>query len=563
MNNQGVYREQTTMVFNRITNFWKSFDIISKLFYGLTFIILCSLFIENHLFSISHELLSFREIDDVAFQSTIKRVHVLIDNMQFSMLFEINDYAYGWIFWAPIAILTYPLYLLGENFSIYWPIITAPRQISLLFGILSLYIIRKILLKNDISEKSIAITVLLFALFPTFGYFSLRFGTVNAVMFFSLLTFYLALKNTPSTSKGRFFIVLSLAVAGGIKLSGLLIAPLIFALVVLRYERESMSRTIRDLVISSLVFILLLIAFTNPALFTYPFNEMVGHKYLEILQHFIGITKIASGATDPYLRFFEAVFGSGLNFIAITMLFIGIILNLIKNKTARFDMLAIIAVILIASLYLFFNVTNGKSAGLYFTSISFLFLLGVIGWSGTRFGFIILVILLALFSTDLFNRVLNLNDDKNLSWHHLSYYIKKSESKDKLDTANDISRCINILNKKKWSGHVFVDFTLPTGFNALTYPRACISFAWNNLSPSGSYCPQRPVDFLVLDNAAPGYLPDQEFEEKLQLSDQVIAEGLQVDRTSRKNLIENGYFGNQKFTLVCEFDQAKIYKAVK
>jgi len=95
---------------------------------------------------------SFREIDDIAFQDTLRRVHLLIENAQYSEIWQINDYAYGWIYWAPTALITYPLYILSSHTGLDWPLIVTPRQFSLFFAILSLFVLRKILTKIGVSQ---------------------------------------------------------------------------------------------------------------------------------------------------------------------------------------------------------------------------------------------------------------------------------------------------------------------------------------------------------------------------------------------------------------------------
>ena len=113
--------------------------ISARFCYFTIVLILTSLFLENFIFSENIGLLGFREIDDYAFQSTLRTIH------SGSRFFSLNDYAYGWIYWAFMAIITYPFYLISHYLSIDWPLIVVPRQVSLLSGIASLFYLRKIL----------------------------------------------------------------------------------------------------------------------------------------------------------------------------------------------------------------------------------------------------------------------------------------------------------------------------------------------------------------------------------------------------------------------------------
>lgn len=531
--------------------------------YGISAVVLCALFVENFVLSSSFDILGFRAIDDVAFQEVLRRIHLTIESGQFNQLYNINDYAYGWIFWFPLALITYPLYFASAHFAIDWPLIVAPRQISLAFGIASLLLIRKILKKYGAPEYLAAAGFLVFLLFPSFGYASLRFGTINAVMFFSVLSFYLAVRENVSTSRSRFFVVCALALAGGVKLSGLFILPLIFLLIAIRYEFKSIYVLLRDLMVSMALFGVLLIAFSNPSLFAYKFEPKYGQEYFHILSYFIGVAKLETGPSDPFIRFYSFFFGSPVNAICVSIVFFGLIMQAIKSKTNRLDMLASCGLITVVLAYLLFAVKDISRATSYFTGVSFLLLLGLLFLGGLRRGKAVLIGIIFLQLLDLtyrallqYNRPPIVND---VSWHHLSDYVKNVKSANYIGESKRIADCIGAKDKS-WSGHLFVDFTVPTGFNSLSYPNACTSVAWNNLSQNGKYC-SRQIDYIVLDKMAPGALPKELFDLKVKESDPKVASGLLLDRESRKIIANGDYFDGRLFIKVCDMDSVQVYAA--
>jgi hypothetical protein len=527
--------------------------------YGISAVILVTLFVENFVLSSGFDILRFREIDDVAFQETLRRVHLAIEAGQFRHLFVINDYAYGWVFWFPLALVTYPLYLVSTHFAIDWPLIVAPRQISLAFGIATLLLMRKIFKKYGMPEWIAAAGFLVFLLFPSFGYTSLRFGTVNEVMFFSVLSLYLAVAENHSTLRGRLFAAAALALAGGVKLSGLLISPLIVALIALRYEFKSFSVLARDLMLSTALFVVLLIAFSSPYLFAYPFQPQYGQEYFKTLSYFIGVTKLATGPLEPFERFYSVFFGSVANAICMSILFFGLLMHALKSKADRLDALASIGVLLLIVAYLFYSVKNGNSAALYLTSISFLLLFGLLYFSGLRGGKIILIVIISLELMDLTHRAWLQYEIASASWNHLAYYIKGVKSIHDIDESSLISDCIGAKDKN-WGSHLFVDHTVPTGFNSLHYPKACISVAWNNLSPDGKYC-DRKIDYIVMDKLAPGSLPGDLFDSMVKTADPKIASDLLVDRESRKTIANGDHFDGRHFVKTCDLDTVQVYAA--
>lgn len=535
----------------------RSYRYYTSICYFLAAAVVACLFAENFVYSDNIGMLGFREIDDTAFQTVLRRVHLELQAGRLGGFFAINDYAYGWIFWAPLALLTYPFFLLSQTLSIDWPLIVAPRQISLLLTVLSMVVIRKTLKRFDVPEWGCASGVLLFILFPTSGYFSMRFGTVTAVSFFALLTIYLALRENPTTAGGRSRVALSLAFAGGVKLSGLLIAPLALFFVLRRMKGQSIAAFI----VPVITFLLALVLLTNPQFVLVPFRPQVGTDYWATLNHFLEVTRTPQGPSIPLDRLFEGAFGSKIFAFVIAVLGGGWVLAIAGRKEIRAEMITTLIWVLAVATYLALTVKNSGSVGSYFTGVSFLFVLGVIGYARTPKGIYLLALLVVLTLADLVGRAKLEYAGQLHPWNHFSYFIKETRSSTDVVLASKTIDCISEKEKDVKVEHIFIDHTAPSAMNPVSHPNVCISVAWNNLSPAGRYC-DKPVDFLILDTRdAVGFLPHEKFEERIRATDTKAAEAFKLDRQNRETLASSGMFGNQRFQLACDLGRLRVYKS--
>lgn len=533
------------------------------LIYIVLVVLLLSLFIENFILSEDFRILQFRSIDDLAFQLVLRDIHVAMSQGNFLSLLQRNDYGYGWIFWFPLGIITYPLYLINTYFSVAWPLISFPRQLSLVFGLGSLWFLHKILDRMAIPRWACASSVLIFALFPTFGSFSLRFGTVNAVMFFAVLAVYFAQKDEPSTRTGRLKVIVCVAAAGGIKLTGLLIAPLAFCLILSRLKWAGWTGLIKIGIQSVVTFLIFLIFFLNPALFVAPFDFSIWTKYVSIIKHFVGVTRDTTEVVGFFDLLLTIVFGKGIAIFSYILLFIGIGILYAKDKLIRRDLAAILFSYFFVAIYLAWSVNNAASAVIYMTVVSFLLVVGVGGWAKCRYGKIAVFIIFLILAINVFigAGVLKQFGYGNQPVNHFSFFTAEGGRAKKLEIVSNIDQCLDIKDKIHWTGHVFVDYTLPNGLNQFTLPKACVSVAWGNLSPNGKYC-GTPVDYLVLDPLAIGALPEAEFQNKVGLADAKTGDAMQVDRASREQLRTSGRFDGHQFKEICADEDVRVYRAV-
>jgi hypothetical protein len=539
------------------------YRVFTNVCYSLTVFAVILLFAENFIFSSHMGYLGFREVDDIAFQSSIRQVHLNMVKGNIANLLVINDYAYGWIFWFSMSLVTFPFFLLSHYFQIDWPLIVLPRQISLLFAVLCLFTLSKILKRFAVPQWGISGVLLIFILLPFTGYFSMRFGTVNAVMFFSMLSLYLAMRDQPLDYVELVKIVICLAVAGAIKLTGLMITPLVLFYVYMRLRDQYRGRPLPSWVFKSVVlFCLIGILMAAPQLPYVIFKPDRLLSYLHNLQHFIEVTRIPSGSQNPWQRLFEGAFGTVGVAVAYALMGCGLLMGCILEKPRRLEFIAMTLALILVGVYLAITVKNALSIGSYFTCISFVFLIGLVPLLKKRWSIWLLILLVGILLLDAINRSIGEFDEKSSTWNHTSYFAKKLLATPKLELAEKTLACINSHQSATQVKHIFLDYSAPSLINSLSWPHACVSLAWNNLDYQHKYC-DTPVDFIVLDRHAVGYLSDEDFKKRVNMTNQTTAEGFQRDKASRISLESSGSFGAQNFRLVCDLGDIRIFKAEK
>ena len=498
---------------------------VTRLAYALTALLMLVLFAENFVFSEHLGLLGFREIDDLAFQISLRHIHNVFDSGHLRTIWQRNDYGYGWFYWFPLAVLTYPAYFLSKFQGIDWPLIVLPRQYSWAMGVGCLWLMRGILKQYRLPEWACATGVLLFALFPTFGYFCLRFGTVQAVTFFAMLSAYWAVK--PNSRYQLYKVMAALAMAGAIKLSGLLIAPAAFGLALLRLPGASLPGQFKRLIAPCIVFAMLLFTLINPAFWS--FQKQVFVSYFDNLKHFIEVTHRSDGLPNVLIRFYTGVFGTVISAIVQIALLLSILFNKFIPKP---DKLIILISLLISALYLVLTVQQHLSIGFYFTVCSFLLILGVGSYLEKNALKIVFLVLIGLSVTDIKNRW-----SEKSQLQHGPYFQKVRSFHNELRLSNLINSFVIPPYK-----HILVDANVPFAINALTHANTCITYIYDNFSPANKYC-DAAADYIIFDSKnSKAYLSKKEFLDLINKTDAVSKKQLLFDKDQRRLLEEKGRF---------------------
>jgi hypothetical protein len=515
--------------------------------YGLTAVILLGLFIQNFIFSSNLNLLGFREIDDVAFQLSLRRMHTWLSTGHIRLLWQSNDYGYGWFYWLPMALLTYPAYLLSQWQHWDWPLIVLPRQVSLISGFATLACVRGIFRQYHVPEWVCAVGVLLLALFPTFGYLSMRFGTVNTVMAFAALSVYWAAKPYSRFQLNK--VAIAVAMAGAVKLSGLLIAPIAFGLACSRMPIVSLKSTGVHLLKAICLFVVVLFTLTNPAFWS--FKPVVFTTFWQNLNHFIEITKRSDGLPNDGQRFWNGVFSTWLTCFVQVTLFIGLFL---KGYIPKRDKIILIFGIVFGAAYLVYSVKQAHSISLYFTALSFLAVLGLPSYASRK---PILACLAAGILTVLSIADIPYRIQANALMHHAAYFQKAVLAKTDLELANQLQYVLGDMRHIK---KMLVDFTIPIRLNSLSNSGISLTNIYNNFSPN-NLPSLMPIDYILLDTELTvGSKSDAEFNALLQKMDSKTRADFIHDRASRKSLFLTKRFNGSDFTLIKKVGRICIFK---
>ena len=536
--------------------------IISHLFYLIIISLIVLLACENFIYSNNFGELTFRSIDDLAFQITLKRVHLLIEQQNFIQLLNINDYGYGWIYWIFTSVATYPLYLLNKYHSIAWPLIVAPRQLSLLFSCLTLLYLYKLFKLLDFDDLTASTALLCYSLLPTFGYFSLRFGTVSAVTFFSLLSFYFAFLQYKSRESQNYKSLIALSIAGAIKLNGLFIAPLIGLLLSIR---ELNSKKYQKIIINFAYLILVLLFFTIPFVYIFPLTIFESSSfikyfqaitdYLSMMKHFINVTNISASSSSPFKDFIFGLFHNFYIFIVFLILSVGVFRLVFKEFSGSLP-LFFLFFLFATILYLFLNVKNFISAGIYFTSISFIFFMGFNSLSTNIKPLILYSCLLIMSSSFISDNFLGL---KKYDLSHFSYFHQKADDLGDHIKAKKIDDCLSFSTSDNSAKAIAIDYQIKSHLNILQYPSMCFVYIFSNLTSHSNNC-NMPFDYFLIDSSSPAFQNDLNFKEYLISQDIKMRDYLTSDRDLKAQLVTHETFDKKKYNLFCVIDNVRIFK---
>ncbi len=515
---------------------------------------------ENFIYSNNFGLLSFRSINDTAFQLSLKNIHDQFYNLRFYTLIAMNDYGYGWIYWFSMSIITYPFYLLNKYYDIAWPLIVIPRQISLFFNCLTLIYLSKLFKFFNFDKISSSVTLLCFTLLPFFGYLSLEFSTANSILFFSVLSLYLACFEYRDEQKLHKSLI-ALAIAGGIKLSGLFIAPLVFLIL---FSCRSIKKNYKNFLVKVFYFFLLVIFLTNPTIFFFvliPFKFLGGAEintalitYFSNIKHMIINSTLGPVAANNLENFIFGVFCNYYIFSVFIILFLGYVLLLYKSIKNRLLLLAFLFFSFLPIIYLFVNVNYRVNAGCYFTSISFIFFLGVQSFHKNVKN-IMLFSILSLITWSLITE----NLLKHSYINPFAYFIKAANNKDNLIRSERIKTCLKLPNTNDLKLSFAIDYQAPTELNPRQYESSCFVYIYSNLSPSLELCGGK-FDYFILDMSAPVFLNDIEFNSFLSSQDKRMSNDFLNDRMYKNRIVNDHEFNGSKYNLLCSVDKFNVYK---
>ncbi len=503
------------------------------------------LFIENFIFSSSLDLTAVREIDDYAFQASLRRYH------ESGKFFALHDYAYGWIFWFPLVCLTYPFYFLSVHYGIDVPLVVTPRQVSLFFTMGTAFVLYRIasLYTKDNFIKSIIL--LLYLSFPATGYFALRFGTVSQTMFLSALAYYLTAQKEFLTQKDLYTIAVAVAAAAATKLSAMLITPLI-TLVILDRLSWKIKENLVPLLKSFFVFL-----FALAALSQIPPKAVIAQ---------IKMTQTNFGQDlGVYRVFLYGIVSSNLHIAVFLLTLLGLLYKAIiplKNDMDFYkrDYLYIFLTLVISIVYLVVSIKMGSMyITIYFTVISFLLPLGVLALEHVNIylRYVIGVLFLATSVFLNFNLIFS-TESIHLSWN--TYYVKAVDPTIIRDLSIREVLKAKLKNPDEYKGKLKIlrDYQVPAPYSSLrrNVIETCV---FNNINmASGQY----EYDLIGLYKKGVAFITDSEFNDLINNVDPKVALQYKNHRKTINDFLLKKQFNNVNYRLLLEEEDYVYYIAV-
>ncbi len=223
-------------------------------------LLLCAV-LQCFVFSKDADLVGLRHYDDLAFHLELNRCY---SDFSLETLIKINGYGYGWIYWLLVMVYCLPGWLLCRNNGISWLLMVTPRLVSVALTAAAAIVFYKLisLYTKDTYVKAAAL--FLMPLFPTLNFYSSLFSCNPHVAFFGILAVYLIAKNREVSDSDLRWSLLCLAVAGGIKITAVLILPIWGLLLLNRYEWRFSVNDVKKLSLNGLVFFALCVFFISP-----------------------------------------------------------------------------------------------------------------------------------------------------------------------------------------------------------------------------------------------------------------------------------------------------------
>ena len=350
--------------------------------YLLIFGLLATLFVQNFIYADSFEALSFRRIDDIAFQLVLKDMHQAMTELNFRGFLATNNYSYGWIYWFPLALLTFPFYLIDSSIS-EMAIIVIPREASLFWQIGTLLIVYKIMMYFTNNKDISLFAILSFILFPSFGFYSSVFGTPSQIQFFAALSIYLVLILEKTNFKSIVILGVVVSLAGATKITGVMVCAIVGLILLKKLNFKFNTHSIKIISLFVLISVISWWIFYNPFLVLSLFDTTIWNAFVSNFTYGFSTININVLETISIFEKFEQGIAGGTFHINTTLLLILLLLIEIFVRYKKDEDYTILTIIFLGLLiiisFLFINVKHGLSYIVnYFTAVNYLLLLGFI-----------------------------------------------------------------------------------------------------------------------------------------------------------------------------------------
>jgi hypothetical protein len=533
-----------------------SLDFLQRTFLIFFVAVFLTLFFQNFLFSKYYELVLTRDGDNYAFSVVINAVHQNIYNLNWAKLFFLNDYGYGWLFWAIHGFITYPFFLLNKLFSVDFFVIIVAREISLIFMFWTCFIIFKSIKIYTKNKYIPYFAVLLYILYPWFGFSSLSFRTLAQGCFFCSLSFYLTIRKKSLDKNDLKYIAISLSCCIGTKISNALILPLIAIILLDRFNFKISKSNCKLAFIFLIRLVFFSIILSNPSLIYCVFLPDLYFNYINGLKFHINYTKTSLSQSSDFINNFKNAIKFGY-FSLIMMLLYNIMFiakiyhDLKNNKNNKYDFVYIFIFNILSFIYLCINIKIGwVYIAIYFLPLSFLIVFSLIFleiFNKKQLKLFFIIILLLTLVTSY----------KSISERHFEFFKLKNNEKIKniLISQKEIQDLI-IINDKKIA--ILSDHRCPIIYSNIKYDNLFIYIFINNLINLTQY----DFDYIFMNKEGLLFKDDNSFQQELINIDESHINIWVESRKILNNLLKNNQMGKNKFQLIYDKNQFLLYKKI-
>lgn len=520
---------------------------------------------ENFIYGIHAGNLIFREVDDLAFQISVQHLRNEIVLGHWGTALSSIDYGYGNIYWLPISVATFPLEYLRIHFGLDWPLLVFPRQLSLGFAVATIFVLRKTALRIGATPRLAAIVVLVYVLFPFVGYFSMRFGTVSEIVFFASLSILLAIRYWQGASKTWFWAILALAIGVAIKLTAVFVAPVVLVLIVRGMWKSNGRKTLFIAPIAGAVFVFISVFLIDPMLVLRFGSGRYLTQYLNTMETFVRAPQRAAIVSYDAISAQLAFFGSVAFAFVGLILFVGLFTMALRRPEFRLFYITALASILFSAIYLLTTVRVTSSVAVYFTIFLPLLALGIIGIraidAGKQLGKIFICLIVFTLVADNAVRVANQRAQPQSvsNFSATSYLVTRIKDEQKIGDSEKLAQAMPELLKEDFSQSILLDYSAPVPFNALTNPKACITYVFDNLDSNALAC-SAPPRYIILDLGRIGSISDQEFANTISNYPDQLKQSALLNRKNRQLLQSAGTFAGVQYQLISQIDGFQVFR---
>jgi hypothetical protein len=523
---------------------------------ALYFLVLLS---QIFLFSNSFTMSWLRQIDDAVYHEDLRRIHESISGGDFKELLKLNNNGYGWLFWIINGLLTYPLYLI-QVFGVERPLIVSGRIICWIFSIGSAYVIFKIVkiyTNNTIIQFCFLLTYLLF---PHISFWAMRFSSDTPSFFFSTLAFYFSIKYKKQSLKTLLYVALLLGAGIGIKLTTIVIAPIIVFNVLQRLICYGDNLTKYKFIFIFIVGLLFsTIFFLNPGIYLYFYNSEYYQYTIDTIRVYASLNGDVGDSNVNLIEIYKSSLGAEyIGIYSVTLFLSAIIVSIVYDiKNNKIDYTQIVALISLVFVFLFLALTVKKGVSyisVYYHAVSFLICVAYIAIDKKfkKYGSLIAIIFFMAFSYENFNKIIN---------QATAYYnFSNSPRVIELSLANDeikliIDKTPKIGNKKIISlvdyRAIFPYTTLDTGFKTIALlDDLSVRKKW---SPSG-------FDYIVLSRDSPLMDSITVIKDQYRFADKNIMNVLNNSQQDLLLLLNDGIINETKYNKIYDKNTVIVFE---